>query len=91
MQKLESSAVASLKRDLKSLTMQEENSALSALYIQYRKDRIQLLLDNRPIIPENIVNVNVRSPEYMQELATIINQTIAAKELTIKKIPETWE
>ena len=93
MNKLESRAVASLNRDLKSLKMQEENSTSSALHIQYRKDRIQLLLDNRPIIPDEIVNVNVRSTECMQKLATIINQTIAAhsKDLPIKKIPDTWE
>ena len=93
MQNLESRAVASLSREMKSLKMQEENSALSALQLKHRKDRIQLLLDNRPIIPEDIVNVNVNSTECMERLATIINQTITkhSDNLPVQKIPKTWE
>ena len=93
MKNLESRAVASLSREMKSLKMQEDNNVISALHVKRRKDRIQYLLDNRPIIPEDTVNVNVCNPESMQRLETIINQTIAAhsENLPVKEIPKTWE
>ena len=93
MKKLESRAVASLSREMKSLKMQEDNNAISALHIERRKDRIQYLLDNRPIMPEETVNVDVYNPESMQRLEKIINQTIAAhsENIPVEEIPKTWE
>ena len=93
MKKLECRAVASLGRKMKSLKMQEENHAISALQVKRGMDRIQYLLDNRPIIPEDTVNVNVCNPESMQRLEKIINHTIAAhsENLPVDEIPKTWE
>ena len=86
---LESSTVASLKRKMKSF----EKPGGKALQINHQKERITLLLENRPFIPDDIVCTDVQSSECMERLATMIKETIAnqSKHLLLMKIPKTWQ
>ena len=90
---LESSTVASLKRKMKSFEKPGGKDSLSALQINHQKERITLLLENRPFIPDDIVCTDVQSSECMQRLATMIKETIAnqSKHLPLEKIPKTWQ
>ena len=90
---LETSSVNSLKREMKTLENPGGKSQLSLSQIKHQKERIQFLLENRPIIHDDIVCTNVKNLECMQALVSIIKHKIAnqSKHLPPKKIPKSWD
>ena len=91
---LEKSKVDTLKAELRRVGLNEPivKQGLPATYAKQRAERIQLLLDNRPELPDEVICLRVTDEDKMQKLVSVISETIRihSKDLPRKQIPKIW-
>ena len=91
---LEKSKVDTLKVELRrvGLTDPVVKQGLPETNAKQRSERIQLLLDNRPELPDEVICLSITDEDKMRELVSVISETIRihSKDLPRKQIPKIW-
>ena len=89
---LEVTTVDTLKDELQRVNDPIVKQGLTEMNAKQRAERIQLLLDNRPELPDEVICLSITDEDKMRKLVSVISQTIRihSKDLPRKQIPKIW-